>query len=105
VGAGEHNSPFKLMGVVNFAIAYTPLLDGMKNSPLFRNLVQIDLKEDAREVRMHDKAWYAGGTDTDVRTALRAHRCWMRSGRCRDRVRLSCGMRKTIGVRACALLR
>ena len=39
------------MGVVNFAIAYTPLLDGMKNSPMFRNLVQIDLKEDAREVR------------------------------------------------------
>lgn len=40
------------MGVVNFAIAYTPLLDGMKNSPMFRNLVQVDLKEDAREV--HD---------------------------------------------------
>ncbi|ELR18468.1 Allergen V5/Tpx1 family protein [Acanthamoeba castellanii str. Neff] len=49
VGAGEHNSPFKIMGVVNFAIAYTPLLDGMKNSPMFRNLVQVDLKEDARE--------------------------------------------------------
>lgn len=50
VGAGVHNSPFKMMCVVNFAISYTPLLDGLRQSPMFRNLVQIDLRADAREV-------------------------------------------------------
>jgi len=50
VGAGEHNSPFKMMCVANFAIAYTPLLDGMKLSPMFNNLVEVKLKDEAREM-------------------------------------------------------
>lgn len=77
VGAGEHNSPFKIMGVVNFAIAYTPLLDGMKNSPMFRNLVQVDLKEDAREMLDAIRSLQAGPVaaqpeEDDWRARLRA---------------------------------
>jgi hypothetical protein len=113
VGAGEHNSPFKIMGVVNFAIAYTPLLDGMKNSPMFRNLVQVDLKEDAREV--HDP-WllmlcvcvcvcvcvlyntFAMLFNCDLVSV----RCWMRFARSRLGLWRP-SQRKTTGALVCAL--
>jgi hypothetical protein len=111
VGAGEHNSPFKIMGVVNFAIAYTPLLDGMKNSPMFRNLVQVDLKEDAREV--HDP-WLLMScvlccAKHSRRLALMLFncdwvsvRCWMRFARSRLGLWRP-SQRKTTGALVCVL--
>jgi uncharacterized protein YkwD len=76
VGAGDHNSQFKQMGVVNFSVGYVPLLEGMKLSPLFRKIVEVQMKDEARAMleafQQLQELSFEPDEEDDRRKALRA---------------------------------
>ncbi|KAL6069735.1 Fibroin heavy chain-like [Balamuthia mandrillaris] len=50
IGAGEHNSPYKVMGVVNLTTEYYPNVERMTRSPLFKWAVKVGMKKETREI-------------------------------------------------------